>query len=142
MDWLHDQAMPRTLPDGRVESPGFVRIYLASMAILAAYYAFSLVLGAVLKGARAVLEAAGVMKRGWPATPADVHVGGSACEGRRCRSGAVRGPHTERGPLHPVPTGLWLTCSPPPVPAAAPPQVEEEGPEQSGGPAVQQPKAA
>lgn len=35
--------MPRTLPDGRVESPGVVRIYIASMAILAFFYACSAV---------------------------------------------------------------------------------------------------
>jgi hypothetical protein len=36
--------MPRTLPDGRTESPGVLRIYLTSMIILAAFYACSAVL--------------------------------------------------------------------------------------------------
>jgi hypothetical protein len=31
--------MPKTLPDGRTESPGVLRIYMSSMVILALFYA-------------------------------------------------------------------------------------------------------
>lgn len=31
--------MPKTLPDGRTESPGVMRIYMSSMVILALFYA-------------------------------------------------------------------------------------------------------
>jgi hypothetical protein len=41
LDFLHDFAMPKTLPDGRTESPGVLRIYLASMIILAVFYCCS-----------------------------------------------------------------------------------------------------
>jgi hypothetical protein len=44
LEGLQAFAMPRTLPDGRVESPGVLRIYLASMFILAAFYAISAVI--------------------------------------------------------------------------------------------------
>lgn len=41
LEALQRYSMPRTLPDGRTESPGVLRIYLASMVILAAFYAAS-----------------------------------------------------------------------------------------------------
>ena len=44
LDMLQSLAMPRTLPDGRTESPGVVRIYLASMIILAVFYVASAVI--------------------------------------------------------------------------------------------------
>jgi hypothetical protein len=44
LEALQRFAMPRTLPDGRTESPGVLRIYLASMIILAGFYACSAVM--------------------------------------------------------------------------------------------------
>lgn len=59
--FLQDNAMPRTLPDGRTESPGVLRIYLASMAILATFYACSAVLSLILRGVAGILRAVGIM---------------------------------------------------------------------------------
>lgn len=53
--------MPRTLPDGRSDSPGVLRIYMASMVILATFYACSAVLSLILKGVAGILRAVGVM---------------------------------------------------------------------------------
>ncbi|KIZ00876.1 hypothetical protein MNEG_7083 [Monoraphidium neglectum] len=54
--------MPRTLPDGRVESPGVLRIYLASMFILAAFYAISAVIQTVVNGLLGGLRAIGILR--------------------------------------------------------------------------------
>ncbi|GBF94652.1 hypothetical protein Rsub_07388 [Raphidocelis subcapitata] len=62
LDWLQRFAMPRTLPDGRTESPGVIRIYLASMIILATFYACSAVLQLMLNGVALALKATGVIK--------------------------------------------------------------------------------
>lgn len=64
LDWLHANAMPQKLPDGRSESPGVMRIYVASMVILALFYATSTALGAVLKLVQLSLQAAGIIKGG------------------------------------------------------------------------------
>lgn len=53
--------MPKTLPDGRSESPGVLRIYMSSMIILALFYACSMVLSLILNGVAGILRAVGVM---------------------------------------------------------------------------------
>jgi hypothetical protein len=58
--WLQNQVMPQTLPDGRTESPGVLRIYMASMIILAAFYACSATLGLIFRVAGAALKAVGI----------------------------------------------------------------------------------
>jgi hypothetical protein len=65
--------MPRTLPDGRSESPGVLRIYMSSMVILALFYACSMVLSLILNGVAGILRAVGIMGEcchrtgwGWP----------------------------------------------------------------------------
>lgn len=62
LEGLQRLSMPRTLPDGRTESPGVVRIYLASMIILAVFYALSAFLQVITNGVLAMLRAAGVLK--------------------------------------------------------------------------------
>jgi hypothetical protein len=59
--FLQDNCMPTTLPDGRTESPGVLRIYLASMVILAVFYLCSAVLGLILKSVATILRAVGIM---------------------------------------------------------------------------------
>lgn len=88
LDWLHASAMPKTLPDGRTESPGVLRIYVASMVILAIFYTVSIMLGAVMQGLGALLRAAGILKGGCCATVSGVGVRGCASSVRDgCRAG-------------------------------------------------------
>jgi hypothetical protein len=54
--WLQESSMPTKTPDGRTESPGVVRIYLASLAILGAFYVCSAVVGVVVKGIQLVFS--------------------------------------------------------------------------------------
>lgn len=67
-DFLQENAMPRTLPDGRTESPGVFRIYISSLTILALFYACSAVVSLILRGVATILRAAGIM--GMPRLPA------------------------------------------------------------------------
>lgn len=72
-DFLQENSMPKTLPDGRTESPGVFRIYMSSMVILAMFYACSAVVSLILRGVAGILRAVGVMGelhgklRGWGA---------------------------------------------------------------------------
>jgi len=59
--FLQDNSMPRTLPDGRSESPGVLRIYMSSMVILVVFYMCSAVVSVILRGVAGILRAAGVM---------------------------------------------------------------------------------
>lgn len=61
LNYLQEFAMPKPLPDGRTESPGVVRIYLASMMILAAFYLCSAVVSVILNSVAALLRAAGIL---------------------------------------------------------------------------------
>jgi len=61
VDWLNSNAMPVRRPDGRMESPGVLRIYVASMVCLAVFYTLSLVVGAFMQGVRRMLEALGIV---------------------------------------------------------------------------------
>jgi hypothetical protein len=73
--------MPQTLPDGRTESPGVLRIYMASMIILAAFYACSATLGVIFRVAGAALKAVGIggERLGWLS-----HWHGTRCVVRWC----------------------------------------------------------
>lgn len=67
--FLQDNSMPRTLPDGRSESPGVLRIYMSSMVILVVFYMCSAVVSVILRGVAGILRAAGVMGPAKPTKP-------------------------------------------------------------------------
>lgn len=69
LGYLQDCAMPKKLPDGRTESPGFVRIYFASLILLAVFYAASAVLQGLINLFVAVLVKVGILHVRRPPTP-------------------------------------------------------------------------
>jgi hypothetical protein len=77
LGYLQDCAMPKKLPDGRTESPGAMRIYLASLVLLAVFYTASAVLQALINVFVAVLLKLGIIhvRRPPPSAP---DVGGAA----------------------------------------------------------------